>query len=187
MPQLQIVSLDEAQGQGRDVPDYVALIQQVPQGLAGKLILSEEENPITARKWLVLAAKAMDVPLGIRRRGRTIYFWVESPLLQEQKTGRSNADQVRHSHLLLRKMRKKRPAGHCQKNNRIGKGSRAHHGERRRSGQRYRRLWASASNNDSRNSRKDAQETGLCHVSPVFSLTLVLPPTKIRDIQHTKE
>jgi hypothetical protein len=87
MPQLQIVSLDEAQGQGRYVPDYVALIQQVPKGQAGKLILSENENPITARKWLILAAKAMDIPLGIRRRGRTIYFWVESPLLQEQTTG----------------------------------------------------------------------------------------------------
>jgi hypothetical protein len=87
MPQLEIVSLDEAQGQGRYVPDYVALIQQVPEGKAGKLVLSEEENPITARKWLILAAKAMDIPLGIRRRGRTIYFWVESPLLQEQTTG----------------------------------------------------------------------------------------------------
>jgi hypothetical protein len=87
MPQLQVVSLDEAQGQGRYVPDYVALIQQVPEGKAGKLILSEEENPVTARKWLVLAAKSMDMPLGITRRGRTLYFWVESPLLQEQKTG----------------------------------------------------------------------------------------------------
>jgi hypothetical protein len=48
---------------------------------------SRRGNPITARKWLVLAAKAMDIPLGIRRRGRTIYFWVESPLLQEQTTG----------------------------------------------------------------------------------------------------
>jgi hypothetical protein len=44
-------------------------------------------NPITARKWLLLAAKAMDIPLGIRRRGRTLYFWVESPLLQEHTTG----------------------------------------------------------------------------------------------------
>jgi hypothetical protein len=87
MPQLEIVSLDEAQGQGRYVPDYVALIRQVPPGQGGKLILSERENPITARKWLVLAAKAMDIPLGIRRRGRTIYFWVESPLLQEEPTG----------------------------------------------------------------------------------------------------
>src|ERR671915_1231432 len=87
MPQLQIVSLEEAQGHGRFVPDYIALIQQVPEGQAGKLILSEEENPITARKWLVLAAKAMDIPLGIRRPGRNIYFWVESPLSQEEPTG----------------------------------------------------------------------------------------------------
>jgi hypothetical protein len=87
MPELQIVSLDEAQGQGRYVPGYIALIQQVPEGKAGKLILSEGENPITARKWLVLAAKAMDIPLGIRRRGRTIYFWVESALSLEQPTG----------------------------------------------------------------------------------------------------
>jgi hypothetical protein len=35
----------------------------------------------------------MDLPLGIRRRGRTIYFWVESPLLQEEATG----DQQRRS------------------------------------------------------------------------------------------
>src|ERR671914_983818 len=87
MPQLQIVSLDEAQGQGRYVPDYVAFIQQAPHGQGGKLVLSDEENPITVRKWLVLAAKAMDIPLGIRRRGRNIYFWVESPLTQEQTTG----------------------------------------------------------------------------------------------------
>src|SRR5918992_614317 len=87
MPELQIVTLDEAQGQGRYVPGYIELIQQVPEGKAGKLILSEGENPITARKWLVLAAKAMDIPLGIRRRGRTIYFWVESALSQEQTTG----------------------------------------------------------------------------------------------------
>jgi hypothetical protein len=87
MPQLQIVSLDEAQGQGRFVPDYIVFIQQVPAGKAGKLVLTDEENPITARKWLILAAKAMDIPLGIRRRGRHIYFWVESPLLQEQTTG----------------------------------------------------------------------------------------------------
>ncbi len=87
MPQLEVVSLDEAQGQGRYVPDYVALIQQVPEGKAGKLILTEGENPITARKWLVLAAKSMDIPLGIRRRGRTIYFWIESPLTQEQTMG----------------------------------------------------------------------------------------------------
>jgi hypothetical protein len=87
MLQLEIVTLDEAQGAGRYVPDYVALIQQVPEGQAGKLILSDGENPITTRKWLVLAAKAMDLPLGIRRRGKTIYFWVESPLLQEQTTG----------------------------------------------------------------------------------------------------
>ena len=87
MPELQIVTLDEAQGQGRYIPGYIELIQQVPEGKAGKLILSEGENPITARKWLVLAAKAMDIPLGIRRRGRTIYFWVESALSQEQTTG----------------------------------------------------------------------------------------------------
>src|ERR687895_2456138 len=87
MPQVEIVSVEEAQGAGRYVPEYVALIQQVPEGKAGKLILSEGENPITARKWLILAAKAMDIPLGIRRRGRTIYFWVESALSQEQTTG----------------------------------------------------------------------------------------------------
>jgi hypothetical protein len=94
MPQLQIVSLDEAQGQGRYVPDYVAFIQQVPAGKAGKLVLTDKENPITARKWLVLAAKAMDIPLGIRRRGRHIYFWVASPLSLEQTTGA----QQRRSH-----------------------------------------------------------------------------------------
>src|SRR5918999_5421790 len=87
MPQVEIVSVEEAQGAGRYVPEYVALIQQVPEGKAGKLILSEGENPITARKWLILAAKAMDIPLGIRRRGRTIYFWVESPLTQQEATG----------------------------------------------------------------------------------------------------
>jgi hypothetical protein len=87
MPELQIISLDEAQGQGRFVPDYIAIIQQVPQDKAGKLVLSEEENPVAARKWLILAAKAMDIPLGVRRRGRTIYFWIESPLTQEQTTG----------------------------------------------------------------------------------------------------
>ncbi len=41
MPQLEIVSLDEAQGQGRYVPDCIAFIQQVPDGKAGKLVLSD--------------------------------------------------------------------------------------------------------------------------------------------------
>jgi hypothetical protein len=86
MPTLEIVSLDEAQGQGRYVPDYIALIKQVPEGQAGKLVLADGENPITVRKWLVLAAKAMDLPLGIRRRGRMIYFWVESQHPTEQTT-----------------------------------------------------------------------------------------------------
>jgi hypothetical protein len=38
MPQLEIVSVEEAQGGGRYVADYVALIQQVPARKAGKTL-----------------------------------------------------------------------------------------------------------------------------------------------------
>jgi hypothetical protein len=61
MPTLEIVSLEEAQGSG--VPDYIAIITEVPPGKAGKLSLSEEENPVTVRHRLVAAGKAMNTPL----------------------------------------------------------------------------------------------------------------------------
>lgn len=50
MPTLEIVSLEEAQGSGRAIPEYIALITEVPPGKAGKLSLTDEENPVTVRK-----------------------------------------------------------------------------------------------------------------------------------------
>jgi hypothetical protein len=55
--------------------------------------LSDNASTVAGRNislWLSIQSLSqldMDIPLGIRRRGRTIYFWVESPLLQEEPTG----------------------------------------------------------------------------------------------------
>jgi hypothetical protein len=83
MPEFTTVSVQEAQlrtvpgRQGRLLNEYAAYIQQVASGQAGKLHVVERENPLTIRRRLITAAKAMNIPLIIKRSGSDVYFWRE--------------------------------------------------------------------------------------------------------------
>jgi hypothetical protein len=84
MPEFATVSIKEAQLRtaagrgGRIITEYVDFIQSLPQGQAGRLRVGEQENPLTIRRRLVTAAKALEVPLIIKRSGENIYFWKET-------------------------------------------------------------------------------------------------------------
>src|ERR671915_1863388 len=81
MPEFEIVSLQEAKfrtiagRQGSIMNEYADYIQQLPPGQAGKLHVLEQENPLTIRRRLVTAAKALGIPLTIKRSGEDVYFW----------------------------------------------------------------------------------------------------------------
>jgi hypothetical protein len=81
MPEFTTVSVQEAQirtipgRQGTFMNEYVDYIQQVPKGQAGKLTIGEDEKHTTVRRHLATAAKAMNIPLTIKRSGNAVYFW----------------------------------------------------------------------------------------------------------------
>jgi hypothetical protein len=83
MPEFTTVSVQEAMvrtipgRQGRFLNEFINYIQQVASGQAGKLHVMEQENPLTIRRRLVTAAKAMHIPLTIKRSGDELYFWRE--------------------------------------------------------------------------------------------------------------
>jgi hypothetical protein len=83
MPEFTTVPVQEAQlrtipgRQGTFINEYADYIQQVSSGQAGKLHVSESENPLTTRRRLVTAAQAMNIPLIIKRSGNDLYFWRE--------------------------------------------------------------------------------------------------------------
>jgi hypothetical protein len=94
MPEFTAVSVQEAQmrtvpgRQGRFLNEYVAYIQQVASGQAGKLHVLERENPLTIRRRLVTAAKAMNIALTIKRSGNDLYFWREDGEEEQPRTKR---------------------------------------------------------------------------------------------------
>jgi hypothetical protein len=63
---------------GKFINEYADYIQQVPSGQAGKLHVSESENSLTTRRRPVAAAKAMNIPLIVKRSGNNLYFWREN-------------------------------------------------------------------------------------------------------------
>src|ERR687896_188112 len=83
MPEFTTISVQEAQirtipgRQGRFINEYIDYIQHVPSGQAGRLRGGESENPLAIRRRLVSAAKALDIPLIIKRSGNDLYFWQE--------------------------------------------------------------------------------------------------------------
>src|SRR5918999_666368 len=83
MPEFTTVSIQEAQmrtvpgRQGTFMNEYADYIQQLPQGQAGRLRIGEEEKHTTIRRRLSVAAKALHVPLIIKRSGTDLYFWRE--------------------------------------------------------------------------------------------------------------
>jgi hypothetical protein len=94
MPEFATVSLKEAQlrtipgRQGRYMNEYVDYIQQVASGQAGRLHVLEQENPLTIRRRLVTAAKAMNIPLTIKRSGNELYFWREDGEAEQPRSRR---------------------------------------------------------------------------------------------------
>jgi hypothetical protein len=94
MPEFTTVSVQEAQlriipgRQGRFINEYAEYIQQVPAGQAGRLRIGETENPLTIRRRLITAAKAMHIPLIIKRSRNDLYFWREDGTEEQPRTKR---------------------------------------------------------------------------------------------------
>ncbi len=84
MPEFTTVSVQEAQirtipgRQGKFVNEYADYIQQLPTGQAGKLSIGEDEKHTAIRRRLVTTAKAMNIPLIVKRSGNDLYFWREN-------------------------------------------------------------------------------------------------------------
>jgi hypothetical protein len=83
MPEFTTVSKTEAMlrtasgRQGRYLTEYIAYITTLPKNQAGKLRIEEAERAATIRRRLGVAAKALAVPLMIKRSGNELYFWRE--------------------------------------------------------------------------------------------------------------
>src|ERR671914_700554 len=84
MPGFTTVSNNEAKirtipgRQGTFINEYADYIQQLPRGRAGKLSIGEGEKHTAIRRRLVTAAKAMNIPLIVKRSGNDLYFWREN-------------------------------------------------------------------------------------------------------------
>ena len=84
MPEFTTVSVKEAQlrtipgRQGKFINEYAAYITQLPKGQAGRLRIGEQENPLTIRRRLAVAAQTLGMNLIIKRSGRDVYFWREN-------------------------------------------------------------------------------------------------------------
>jgi hypothetical protein len=94
MPEFTTVSVQEAQlrtipGRQRTfINEYADYIQSLPQGQAGRLRIGEQEKHATIRRRLVTAAKALNIPLIIKRSGSDIYFWREERGDEQPRRGR---------------------------------------------------------------------------------------------------
>ena len=83
MPEFTTVSVQEAMirtipgRQGQFINEYADYIQEVVSGEAGKLHAAENENPLTIRRRLISAAKALGINIIIKRSGNELYFWRE--------------------------------------------------------------------------------------------------------------
>ena len=81
MPEFTTVPVQEAQmrtipgRQGKFINEYADYIQQLPRGQAGKLMVGEGEKHTAIRRRLVTTAKAMNIPLIVKRSGNDLYFW----------------------------------------------------------------------------------------------------------------
>jgi hypothetical protein len=94
MPEFTTISVTEAQirtipgRQGTFINEYADYIQQLPRGQAGRLHVMEQENPLTIRRRLVTAAKALNINLIIKRSGNDLYFWREDGEAEQPRRGR---------------------------------------------------------------------------------------------------
>jgi hypothetical protein len=93
MPEFTTVSVKEAQlrtipgRQGTFINEYADYIQEVTSGQAGKIHAGEDENPLTIRRRLISAAKALGINIIIKRSGNDLYFWQENGV-EEPRTKR---------------------------------------------------------------------------------------------------
>lgn len=82
MPRFETLPLDVAQfnsltsKRARILKEYMAFIEQVPDGSAGKLEPSEGETTNAVRRRLGAAALVLGRKLTIRRVENSVYFWV---------------------------------------------------------------------------------------------------------------
>jgi hypothetical protein len=101
MPPFAIVSVKEAQlrtipgRQGKFMNEYAEYIKQLPQGQAGKLRVGAHEKHATVRRRLVAAAKALGIPLTIKRSGENLYFWKEGRGDEQPRSKRSYTRRTR--------------------------------------------------------------------------------------------
>ena len=94
MPEFTTVSVQEAMvrtipgRQGTYMNEYVAYIQQLPKGQAGRLRIGAEEKHLTVRRRLITAATAMHIALTVKRSGNDLYFWREDGEEEQPRTKR---------------------------------------------------------------------------------------------------
>jgi hypothetical protein len=94
MLEFTTVSVQDAQmrtipgRQGKFINEYASYIQQLPPGQAGRLRVGEEEKHTTVRRRLVSAAKALAIPLTIKRAGSDLYFWQENGQAEQPRPRR---------------------------------------------------------------------------------------------------
>jgi hypothetical protein len=103
MPEFTTVSVQEAQmrtipgRQGSYMNEYAKYIQKLPPGQAGRLRIGESEKHQTVRRRLAVAAKALGIPLIIKRSGNDVYFWregrEEQPRTKRRYTRRGRMDE----------------------------------------------------------------------------------------------
>jgi hypothetical protein len=94
MPEFTTVSVKEAKlrtTSGRQkafLHEYAGYIQQLPTRQAGRLSIGEDENPLTIRRRIAVAAQTLGIPLTIKRSGRDVYFWRENGGEEQPRTKR---------------------------------------------------------------------------------------------------
>jgi hypothetical protein len=94
MPEFTTVSVTEAKfrtipgRQGSFMNEYANYIQQLPTGQAGKLRIGEQEKHTTIRRRLFVTAKALGIPLMIKRSGDDLYFWREGRAEEQPRNKR---------------------------------------------------------------------------------------------------
>jgi hypothetical protein len=94
MPEFTTVSVQEAKlrtasgRQERYLHEYSDYIIKLPKGQAGRLKISEQENPLTIRRRLGVAAQTLGISLIIKRSGGNVYFWREDGEEEQPKSKR---------------------------------------------------------------------------------------------------
>ena len=84
MPRFEILSINEAQAnsatgkRAQILREYIAYIEEVPVGQAGRLEAGPGETIGAVRRRLGAAAKAVGKSTTIKRVGDQVYFWVEN-------------------------------------------------------------------------------------------------------------